>query len=98
MLRLADGSEIQNEYYPGHLKGDRVQLLATPRQLDAFPADRLARRRIRLPVQLQRIVDMADAIRLEFQGGLRLKFRAAHVDRNNGDWLIEFPRRGLRVI
>ncbi|MDZ4800621.1 MAG: hypothetical protein SGI92_20885, partial [Bryobacteraceae bacterium] len=89
--------ELRSEYYPGHLKGDRVQLLATPRQLGARP--RIGRvEPNQIPAVLLRVVDMAAYLRLEFEGGFTVETERGPVDRNNGDWLIEFPSRGLRVL
>jgi molybdate transport system ATP-binding protein len=89
--------EIEGDYYPGHLKGDRVHLLITPRQLFAMP--RVARPGPnQVPVQLQRVVETADSLRLEFAEGVQAEIPRGPVDRNNGDWLVEFPTRGLRVL
>lgn len=89
--------EIEGDYYPGHLKGDRVHLLLTPRQLYALP--RVARPGPnQVPVQLQRVVETADSLRLEFAEGVQAEIPRGPVDRNNGDWLVEFPTRGLRVL
>jgi molybdate transport system ATP-binding protein len=96
VLRWGD-HEIQGDYYPGHLKGDRVHLLITPRQLYATP--RVARPGPnQVPVQLQRVVETADSLRLEFAEGIQAEIPRGPLDRNNGDWLVEFPRRGLRVL
>ena len=96
VLRL-DEFEIQSEYYPGRLKGDRVHLLATPRELRAMPrAARLGPNQV--PVQLQRIVETADSSRLEFAEGVSVEVPRGSADRNNGEWAIEFPTRGLRIL
>ena len=96
VLRL-DEFEISSEYYPGHLKGDRVHLLATPRQLRAMP--RIGKPGPnQVPVQLQRTIETADCCRLEFAEGVSVEIPRGPVDRNNGDWLIEFPTRGLRIL
>jgi molybdate transport system ATP-binding protein len=96
VLRL-DEFDIQSEYYPGRLKGDRVHLLATPRQLRALPRSGKPGPN-QVPVQLQRIVETADCSRLEFAEGVSVEVPRGPLDRNNGDWLIEFPARGLRVL
>ena len=89
--------DIQSEYYPGHLKGDRVHLLATPRQLHAAErVGRLAPNQV--PVRLRRAVPVADAVRLEFDEGLEVEVRGASVNGHNGEWMVEFPTRGLRVL
>jgi hypothetical protein len=96
VLRLGE-YDIQGEYFPGRLKGDRVHLLVTPRQLRAMP--RSARPgQNQVPVQLRRLVETADSIRLEFVEGIEAEVPWSPVDRNHGDWLIEFPTRGLRII
>jgi molybdate transport system ATP-binding protein len=89
--------ELRGEYYPAHFRGDRVQLLATPRQLRAMP--RLERPGPnQVPVELVRIVEMPDTVRLEFDGGIRVEMPRGQIDRNNRDWLVEFPERGLRIL
>jgi molybdate transport system ATP-binding protein len=89
--------EIEGDYYPGRLKGDRVHLLVTPRQLYAAP--RVARPGPnQIPVQLQRVVETADSLRLEFAEGVSAEIPRGPLDRNNGNWVVEFPARGLRVI
>jgi ABC-type Fe3+/spermidine/putrescine transport system ATPase subunit len=96
LLRL-DEFDIKSEYYPGRLKGDRVHLLATPRQLRAMPRTGTPGFN-QVPVQLQRVTETADACRLEFIEGVSVEIPRGPVDRNNGDWLIEFPTRGLRLL
>jgi ABC-type sulfate/molybdate transport systems ATPase subunit len=96
VLRWGD-HEIQGDYYPGHLKGDRVHLLVTPRQLYAMP--RVAHPGPnQVPVQLQRVTETADSLRLEFAEGVQAEIPRGPVDRNNGEWVVEFPTRGLRVL
>ncbi|HYO81297.1 MAG TPA: hypothetical protein VES20_07855, partial [Bryobacteraceae bacterium] len=96
VLRLGD-FDIQAEYYPGRLKGDRVHLLVTPRQLRAMPrSGRPALNQV--PVQLRRYVETADSVRLEFTEGLEAEIPRTAIDRNNGEWLVEFPQRGLRIL
>ena len=51
-----------------------------------------------VPVQLQRAIETADCCRLEFVEGVSVEIPRGPVDRNNGDWLIEFPTRGLRIL
>lgn len=96
VLRL-DEFDLGGEYYPGRLKGDRVHLLATPRQLRAMP--RIGKPGPnQVPVKLQRVVETADCNRLEFVEGVSVEIPRGPVDRNNGDWLIEFPTGGLRIL
>jgi molybdate transport system ATP-binding protein len=89
--------DIQGEYYPGRLKGDRVHVLATPRQLRAVPLD--GRPGVnQIPAVLSRAVDAADRLRLEFEGGVQVEIPRTSIDRNNRNWAVEFPMRGLRVL
>lgn len=89
--------DLLSEYHPGYLNGDRVQLLVNVRQLTAMP--RLGTPGPnQIPLELIRAVDMAGSVRLEFEGGICVESPGGPVDRNNGDWLIQFPSRGLRVI
>lgn len=96
VLRVGD-ADITGEYYPGHLKGDRVHLLATPRQLRAHPLDGPPRYN-QVPAELVRAFDTAESVRLEFAGGIQVDVPSASSDRNNKKWVIEFPDRGLRVL
>jgi hypothetical protein len=47
---------------------------------------------------LRRIVETADSLRAEFEEGLEVEMPRGPVDRNNGDWLVEFPGKGLRIL
>jgi molybdate transport system ATP-binding protein len=96
VLRLGE-YDIESEYYPGRLKGDRVHLLATPRQLRALPRSGRSEKN-QVPVRLSRIVETADSLRAEFEEGLEVEVPRGSVDRNNGDWVVEFPGRGLRIL
>jgi molybdate transport system ATP-binding protein len=95
-LRIGD-YEIEGEYYPGHLKGDRVHVLATPRQLRAHPLNGPLQRN-EIPAELVRVIDIADRMRLEFSGGVEVEAACGAVDRNNRNWVVAFPTRGLRVL
>ena len=89
--------DLQGEYYPGHLKGDRVHLLVSPRQLRAEPAES---RRVpvnSIPAHLERAVETPDGMRLEFAGGLQVCV-ASEAYYQTREWMIEFPTHGLRVL
>ena len=97
VLRIADEHDIEADYYPAHLKGDRVHLLATPRQLQAEPrtARRIATNSI--PVELDRASDTPDGVRLEFKGGIHVEVpRQDH--REAREWVVTFPSTGLRIL
>jgi ABC-type nitrate/sulfonate/bicarbonate transport system ATPase subunit len=91
VLRLGE-HDIDADYYPGHLKGDRVHLLATPRQLGASP--RSGRRIVpnSVPAELERVSDTPDGVRLEFSGGVQVEIpRDAYTETR--EWNVEFPQR-----
>jgi ABC-type sulfate/molybdate transport systems ATPase subunit len=93
-LRLG-AYQVQCEYIPGHFKGDRLQMLITPRQLRAVPAFG-APAHNQVPARLRRIVRTPSFDRMEFEGGIVVEGPPAGP--HNGDWMIEFPGRGLRFL
>ena len=96
LLRV-NGHEIQAEYYPGHLKGDLVNLLATPRQLAAEPRGGRRVSPNSIPLELERAIDTPEGYRLEFAGGICVEVpRDAYTQTR--DWMVEFPTRGLRIL
>jgi ABC-type sulfate/molybdate transport systems ATPase subunit len=91
--------DIQGEYLPGHLKGDRVHLLVTPQQLRARPK-RGQPRPNELAGTLVRGIETPYSIRMEFEGGLQVEARPSEfeVEPHNKEYWIEFPVRGLRIL
>lgn len=88
---------IQSEYWPGHFNGDHARLLATPQQLRAVArSGRLAPNQI--PAQLLRTVALPHGVRLEFAEGIFVELPDTGNARNNGEWAIEFPVHGLRML
>jgi molybdate transport system ATP-binding protein len=96
VLRLG-GNDLQADYFPGHLKGDRVHLLVTPRQLIAEPRDSRRSGANSIPADLERAVDIPDGVRLEFAGGLHVEIPRADYTQTR-EWTVAFPPHGLRVI
>jgi ABC-type sulfate/molybdate transport systems ATPase subunit len=96
VLRLGE-NDLQADYYPGHLKGDRVHLLVTPRQLIAEPRDGRRVNANSIGADLERAVDIPDGVRLEFAGGLRVEIPRGDYTQTK-EWTVEFPRRGLRIL
>jgi molybdate transport system ATP-binding protein len=99
--------DLEGPYFPGRLIGDRVTVCVRPEQLTA------ARRNGRpgpnqIPAVFQRAVEKPQWVRLEFAaGGPAATPGLIHVDlprpeyerqRDNGEWVIEFPRESLRVL
>jgi ABC-type Fe3+/spermidine/putrescine transport system ATPase subunit len=97
VLRLAGDHDIEAEYYPGHLKGDRVHLLVTPRQLHAEPRSSRTLPMNSIPLDLDRASDMPDGVRLEFTGGIHVDM--PRIPRTQArEWLVTFPTTGLRIL
>jgi len=96
VLRFGE-HDLQADYYPGHLKGDRVHLLVTPRQLIAEPRDSRSVPANSIPGELERAVDIPDGIRLEFAGGLHVEIPRDDYTQTK-EWAVEFPRHGLRIL
>jgi molybdate transport system ATP-binding protein len=98
VLSLQDG-EIQGEYYPGRLKGDRVHLLVAPQQLRIRPRDGSPNRN-EILATLARGVDSPYYMRLEFESGIQVETRPGELlpDPHNKEYWIEFPVRGLRIL
>jgi ABC-type Fe3+/spermidine/putrescine transport system ATPase subunit len=99
LLRLEFG-EMQGLYYPGRLRGDRVWMCVGPEQL------RIARRSNgspepnQIPLRLLRVSEKPEALRLEFEGGIVVETPREEFERqkDNQEWLVEFPPHALRII
>jgi molybdate transport system ATP-binding protein len=91
--------ELDGPYFPGRFKGDRVTLCVRPEQL--VVSERLAKPGLnQIPCVLSRVVEKAQFMRLEFEGGMVADLSRAEYDRlrDNKDWLVEFPAAALRVL
>ena len=91
--------ELDGPYFPGRLKGDRVTVCVRPEQL------KVAARNGRpgpnqIPAELKRAMERAQWMRLEFSGGIAVDLPRAEYERqrDNKDWMIEFPADSLRVV
>jgi molybdate transport system ATP-binding protein len=94
-----DKRDIEAEYFPGRLKGDRVHLLVTPQQLRAR-AKTGPPKRNEIAGTLIRGVETPYYIRMEFEGGLQVETHPGEFspDPHNREYWIEFPTRGLRIL
>jgi len=91
--------ELDGPYFPGRFKGDRVTLCVRPEQL--IVSARLGRPgQNQIAATLARAVEKPQAMRLEFEGGIIADMGRAEFERqrDNKDWLIEFPATALRVL
>jgi molybdate transport system ATP-binding protein len=91
--------DIQGEYLPGHLKGDRVHLLVAPQQLRVRPKWGEPKHN-EIPGMLVRGIETPYFVRMEFEGGLHVEVPPGEfdVDPHNKEYWVEFPVRGLRVL
>ncbi len=93
------GYELDGPYFPGHLRGDRVTLCVRPEQLRACsPNGRPGANQI--PVDLERVIEKPEGVRLEFSGGIAVSVSRADYEarRDERRWMVEFPRDLLRVL
>jgi molybdate transport system ATP-binding protein len=91
--------ELDGEYFPGRFKGDRVTMCVRPEQL--VVSAKIGRRGPnQIPAELKRAVEKPHGMRLEFEGGIVVDIRHAEFERqkDNREWLIEFPASALRVL
>ena len=97
VLRLAGEHDLEAQYYAGHLNGDRVHVLVTPRQLRAEPRSSGTIKMNSIPVDLERALDTPDGVRLEFTGGVQVDLpREAYTETR--EWVVSFPSTGLRIL
>ncbi len=91
--------ELDGEYFPGRFKGDRVTMCVRPEQL--VVSAKIGRPGPnQIPAELKRAVEKPHGMRLEFEGGIVADIRHAEFERqrDNREWLIEFPASALRVL
>jgi hypothetical protein len=98
-LRL-ENFELNGPYLPGRLRGDRVWLCVEPGQLHATPHDGSKPSANQVASRLERASEMPRAVRLEFAGGIvaEIARREFEPNRDNKEWLVEFPPHALRVL
>jgi molybdate transport system ATP-binding protein len=98
LLRL-DYGELEGRYFPGRLLGDRVHVSIGAEQLRIMGAGGKPQTN-QVRTRLVRVADRPGGVRLEFEGGL---IAAAPRDvyerqKDNREWVVEFPPQALRVI
>ncbi len=94
-LKLPD-FELTGVYYPGRLLGDRVWLCISSADLRVASPDGVNR----VPLKLVRVAETPRATRLEFAGGVTAEMLRAEFERqkDNKEWLVEFPPQSIRVL
>jgi ABC-type sulfate/molybdate transport systems ATPase subunit len=103
--RLRAGEcELTGPYFPGHLKGDRVTLCVRPEQLKVIARGKMLEPN-QIPADLKRTVERPHGMRLEFTSPafaatIRVNLSRAEYEkqRENREWLIQFPNNALRVV
>jgi hypothetical protein len=92
--------ELSGPYFPGRLLGDRVWLCARSEELHVAPHNGSRPGPNQLPARLLRVSERAQAMRLEFSGDIAVEVPRDQYDRqkDNKEWLVEFPPHALRVL
>jgi hypothetical protein len=92
--------ELNGPYFPGHLKGDRVWLCARAEELRAWPYDASRLGPNLVSSRLLRVSERAQAVRLEFDSEIAVDVPREQFERqkDNREWLVEFPPHVLRVL
>ncbi|MGH9723062.1 MAG: ABC transporter ATP-binding protein [Bryobacteraceae bacterium] len=100
-LRLAD-FELNAHYLPGHLLGDHVWLWAPASELRARPGSSQGARPgpNQVPSPLIRVSERLRSVRLEFARSLTVEVTRDEfaAQKDNKEWLVEFPPEAIRVL
>ena len=98
VIRIGE-SEFAGPYFPGRLRGDRVWLFILPERLRALPRDGRPGPN-QIAAELAGVAERPRTIRLEFEGGISVEMPRAEFERNkdNKDWVIEFPSDSLGIL
>jgi molybdate transport system ATP-binding protein len=97
-LRYQD-FDLQGEYIPGHLIGDRLWVCVRPDQLLALPRDGRPSAN-QVPAALNYVVDRPNGVRLEFANDLAVEMPRAQYEKfeRAKEWVVQFPAEVLRVL
>jgi len=92
--------ELTGTYFPGHLRGDRVWLCVRAADLRATGRNGTRPDANQVPAKLLRVSDMPQAVQLEFSGAITVELAPQEFERqkDNKEWLVEFPPSALRVL
>jgi molybdate transport system ATP-binding protein len=91
--------ELEGPYFPGRLKGDRVTVCVRPEQLTVSARNGRPGPN-QIPSELKRAVQKPQWVRLEFAGGICVDIPRPEYERQreNKEWVIQFPAESLRVL
>jgi molybdate transport system ATP-binding protein len=99
-LKLAD-FELTGQYYPGRMLGDRVWVCIPSEDLRVVPANGSQPEGTnRLAVKLVHVAERPQAVRLRFSRDITVEISRAefHRQKDNKEWLVEFPPQSIRVL
>ena len=99
-LKLAD-FELTGPYYPGRFLRDRVWLCIRAEDLRVEAPNGSGQAGVnRVPVKLLRVSERPQAIRLEFSRDITVELSRTEFERqkDNEEWLVEFPPQSIRVL
>jgi ABC-type sulfate/molybdate transport systems ATPase subunit len=91
--------EVDGPYFPGRLKGDRITICVRPEQLGVASRNGKPGPN-QIPATLERTIERPQCVRLEFSGGIAVDVPRAEYDRqrDNREWVVEFPPGALRAL
>ena len=94
------GFELTGPYYPGRFLGDRVWLSVATGSLRVTAQNGSKPAANQVPVELVRVSDMPQTIRLEFSRDITVEMSRAEFERqkDNKEWLVEFPTESIRIL
>ncbi|MGH9660383.1 MAG: ABC transporter ATP-binding protein [Bryobacteraceae bacterium] len=92
--------ELHTAYLRGRLLGDRVWVCARPHELRAAAPNGVKPGPNQVAAALLRVSERPHAVRLEFSGDITVEIAPADYARqkDNKEWLIEFPPDAIRVL
>jgi len=92
--------ELTGTYFPGHLLGDRVWLCVRAGDLRVTGRNGARAEANQVPAKLLYVSEMPQSVRLEFTGDISVELARNEFERqkDNEDWLVEFPPAALRVL
>ena len=98
-LRL-ETFELAGPYFPGRLLGDRVWLCMQPGELLVRPHNGAKPQSNQVAARLERALEMPRSVRLEFAGAIVADIARPEFElqKDNKEWLVEFPPHALRVL
>ena len=92
--------ELTGTYFPGRLLGDHVWLCVHPEELRLATRNGSTPEPNQVPAKLLRVSEKPQSVRLEFSGDISVEISRQEFEqqKDNKEWLIEFPAHALRVL